>query len=267
MFAKTGNPALSAFEQRSMGVDASGQVVRKTMTMQGTIVASGTLLAICVGAALFFWGSVVTPAINAGNLGSVTPWLFGSMIVGLVLSLVCIFAKKTCPFVGPVYAACEGVFVSAVSAVIPAWFMSNGDGPPDYTIIFQAVTITFGIFAGMLIAYGAGIVKATGVMAKMFAAGMIGVSLYFVVMLVGNLFLGSVIPNLWASTSPLGIGFSLLLVALASFSLVMDFELIKRGVNNGAPKYMEWYGAVGLLISLVWLYVEVLRLLAKLRRD
>lgn len=262
MFGGSSNPALSAFEQKALGVDALGETRPKTMTLRGTVIASASLLSICVGAAIISWTQIVDPAIAAGNLGALMPWLFGSMIGGLVLSLVCIFAKKTSPFVGPIYAAAEGVFVSTVSAVIMAQFLGR---PDDFGLVFQAITITFGIFAGMLIAYGSGLIKAGGVIGKMFGAAMIGLLLYVAALWIGNGLFGLGIPNLYASTSPLGIGFSVLVVALASYSLVIDFEIIKHGVSTGQPKYMEWYAGVGLLISLVWLYIEVLRLLAKLR--
>lgn len=260
--ASSSNPALGAFQtQRWDELMTSRQA--KVMTMTGTVIATSVLLAICVVSALATWSMVVQPAVAAGSLGSVYPWLLGSIIGGLVLGLVCTFAPKACPIVGPVYAGVEGVALATISAMIMQRFL----GKMDPMLMFQAVTVTFGIFSGMLVAYGAGWVKAGGIVMKMFIAASIGVALYFFAMLLGRFFFPGTIPNLWASASPMGIAFSGLLVAMASYSLVIDFEVVKRGVETRAPKYMEWYAGVGLLVSLVWLYIEVLRLLAKLRRD
>jgi uncharacterized YccA/Bax inhibitor family protein len=260
---QSSNPALNAF-----GVDrwddlAGVETRAKTMTIAGTTMKTATLLAICSITAIVFWMQAVTPALLNNNLGSMFPWLIGSVIGGIVLGLVCCFVPKSSPFVGPVYAAVEGVALATISAFVMQRFL----GKMDPSLIFQAVTLTFAIFGGMLIGFAGGVIKAGGILQKMFIACSIGVGLYFVVILVGNVFLGAGIPNLWASASPIGIGFSVLLVLMASYSLVLDFDLIQRGVRTGAPKYMEWYAGVGLLISLVWLYIEILRLLAKMRSN
>ncbi|MEM7622313.1 MAG: Bax inhibitor-1/YccA family protein [Planctomycetota bacterium] len=265
-----GNPTLNTFggdEPARWDQIQTGEIPppEKVMTLQGTIIASGALLAICIGAALIAWLKIVEPAVSVDgktlNYGALMPWLFGSMIGGLVLSLVCIFAKKTCMFLGPLYAAAEGIFIATVSAVIVHRFM----GEQNMGLIFQAVTLTFGIFGGLLIAYGSGLIRTSPIINKVFMVGMGGIMLYVAALWIGNGIFGLGIPNLYSSASPLGIGFSLFVVAMASYSLVIDFETIKQGVAQRAPKHYEWFAAVGLLISLVWLYIEVLRLVAKLR--
>jgi len=258
----TGNPALRTFDQPKRWHElALEKPQARTMTLTGTVVASATLFSICVGSALISWKQIVEPALAAQSFGSLYPWLIGSLIGGLVLSLIALFAQKTAPFVGPLFAAAEGILLATISAVIVQRFL----GGQDLGLIFQAITITFGIFAGMLIAYGSGLVKASGIMAKMFMVGAAGLGVYVLAIWIGNGLFGLGIPNLYASASPLGIGFTALCLALASYSLVFDFELVKQGINQQAPKHLEWVAAVGLLASLVWIYIEVLRLLAKLR--
>jgi len=123
------------------------------------------------------------------------------------------------------------------------------------------------VLAGLLVAYGAGLVRVGGTAAKVICALVGAAFLYSIVLMVGNGLLGAGIPNLFWSASPLGIGFSVLMIVLASFVLILDFQFVEAGAANRLPKYMEWYAGVGLLVTLVWLYVEILRLLAKLRSD
>ena len=176
--------------------------------------------------------------------------VFGGFIVAMVLC----FKQTWAPVLAPVYAVLEGLFLGGISAVFAARFGG---------IVFQAVAMTFGTLFALLAAYQSGYIRATekfklGVIA---ATGGIAV-VYLVSMVLG--FFGVQIPGIFGSGA-VGIGFSVVVVVIAALNLVLDFDLIERGAQAGAPKYMEWYGAFSLMVTLVWLYLEILRLLAKLK--
>lgn len=269
---RTSNPALKAFDTDNLGVARYEELTDgtstakpvKTMTMAGTISASAVLLGICsvVGVAMWSW---FNGQINAGGTANIGLWMIGSLIGTLVLGLIIGFVPKSAPWLSPIFAAGEGVVLAAITIFITQRWLGDADGSAATGLIFQAVVVTFGIFAGMLAAYGTGIIKAGPIFQKIVIAGTIGVGLYVLVLWVANGIFGAGIPNLYASASPIGIGFTVVCVVLASLNLVLDFELVKRGVQTAQPRYMEWYAAFGLLVTLVWLYIEVLRLLAKLR--
>ncbi len=183
------------------------------------------------------------------------PWMLGGIIGGLVVALVTIFKKEWSPFTAPLYAALEGLALGGISSILDQAY---------HGIAMQAVGLTFGVLAVMLFLYTAGIVRAT----PRFTLGVIAATggifvVYMVDMVLG--FFGHHISLLYDS-GPLGIGISLVIVIVASLNLILDFGMIESGVQAGAPKYMEWYGAFGLMVTLVWLYMEMLRLLSKMRR-
>lgn len=159
----------------------------------------------------------------------------------------------------------EGAFVSGLSLFVAERWLGGADNPAATGTIFQAVVLTFAIMAAMLIAYGTGLVKGGKVFTAVVMTGTMGLMLYVAVLWIGNGIFGAGIPNLYSSTSPLGIGFTAACLLFASMFLVLDFRMIDEGIKRGAPKHMEWYGAFSLLVTLVWIYVEVLRLLAKLQ--
>ena len=268
---RTGNPTFRGFEDaRRWEDDALARAA--SMTVSGTAARTGVLVSLCAGTAVLAWNPMVAWA-NAGEFGPLLGATFGSVLLGLVLFLVMMFAKKTSPVLAPLYAITEGAYLTGVSIFVAARYL----GPDGATgavvsaeatgLIFQAVLMTFGVLAGLLVAYGAGLVRIGGTAAKVMCALLGAVLLYWVVLMIGNMAFGAGIPNLFTSASPMGIGFSVLLVVLASFFLILDFQYIEAGAANRLPKYMEWYAGVGLLVTLVWLYVEILRLLAKLRSD
>ncbi|MFG0306779.1 MAG: Bax inhibitor-1/YccA family protein [Phycisphaerales bacterium JB040] len=263
------NPTMGVFEKPQTWDDLD-QAERKlkTMSINGVVFATSVLLAICGASAVATWNMFVdmfaSTSAGAGS-GNGLLWLGGSMIGGLVLCLVISFKPVTAPVLSPIYAAIQGVFVSAFSAIIAYRYLGAADNPEALDLIAQALFLTLGVLGGMLIAYRTGLIRIGGTFAKIMMGALIGVVLYSVVVMIGNGLLGAGIPNLFDSASPLGIGFSVLLVALASLFLVLDFQMIEAGVKNQAPKYMNWYGGFSLLVTLVWLYIEILRLLAKLR--
>jgi len=241
---RTSNPALN--EKAFKGQVAIGEA----MTLQGTVNKTGLLLLCVVATSAWTWGMAHSETPEAAM-----PWMFGGMIGGLLVALVTIFKKQWSPLTAPLYALLEGLVLGGISAV----FEKSYPG-----IAVQAVGLTFGTLFVMLLAYKSGIIRATqgfklGVIA---ATGGIAV-FYLVEMLLG--FFHVQVPAINGSGF-IGIGFSLFVVIIAALNLVLDFDMIETGVQNGAPKYMEWYGAFGLMVTLIWLYLEILRLLGKARR-
>jgi len=247
---RSSNPALK--ESSFLDIN-SGTVVRggnDVMTLNGTVNKTGMLLLLCVLTATFAWSQVTTPA---GVVG-VGPYMWGGLIGGLVLAFATIFKKEWAPITAPLYALVEGFFLGAISAM----FNHMYDG-----IVMQAVLLTFGTLFAMLFAYRSGMIKVTEKFKLGVAAATGGVFLVYMASIVLGFF-GINIPMIHES-GLIGIGFSLVVVVIAALNLVMDFDFIETGVDKGAPKYMEWYGAFGLMVTLVWLYIEFLRLLSKLQ--
>ncbi|HEY0334362.1 MAG TPA: Bax inhibitor-1/YccA family protein [Stenotrophomonas sp.] len=249
---RSGNPTL----QESTFLDlASGSVVRRdgdAMTLSGTINKTGFLLLLTLITAAFAWSQTLTP--DGEVLPQAQVYLWGGVLGGLVLALITTFKKTWSPVTAPLYALVEGFFLGAISAIFEARF--NG-------IVFQAVLLTFGTLFALLFAYRSGLIKATENFKLGVVAATGGIALvYLATMALG--FFGIRIPFIHDS-GLIGIGFSLFVVVIAALNLVLDFDFIETGVEQGAPKYMEWYGAFGLMVTLVWLYLEFLRLLSKLQ--
>ena len=171
-----------------------------------------------------------------------------------MLALVTIFVKKASPYTAPLYALCEGLVLGGISAFYEVKFPG---------IVVQAVGLTFGTLFCLLAAYKSGLIRATENFKLGVVAATGGIALVYLASIVLGFF-DIRIPMIHES-GIVGIGFSLFVVVIAALNLVLDFDFIETGVEQGAPKYMEWYGAFGLMVTLVWLYVEFLRLLAKLQ--
>jgi uncharacterized YccA/Bax inhibitor family protein len=218
------------------------------MTVQGTAIKCGFLLAICVAGAGFAWEQTVARPDLVGRFA------MGGALGGFVLALITIFKPNVAPFTSPFYAALEGLFLGAVSALFDAMYPG---------IVPQAVTLTFGTLAAMLVAYMSGVIRATENFKLGVVAATGGIALaYFLSMVLGMF--GVVVPYIHQG-GPIGIGISVFVVIIAALNLVLDFDFIEQGAAHGAPKYLEWYGAFSLMVTLVWLYIEFLRLLAKLQ--
>jgi uncharacterized YccA/Bax inhibitor family protein len=240
---RSGNPALGA----DTFTRVSPIVGHETMTIGGTVNKTAMSLAVLFVAAMYVWGRGA-----AGQLPM--PLVIGGVIGGFVVAMVTVFKQTWAPYTTPLYAALEGLALGGISYV----FERSYPG-----IVAQAVFLTFGTLGALLFAYRSGIIRATenfklGVFA---ATGGIGV-VYLLSFVLG--FFGIGVP-LIHSSGTFGILFSLFVVVIAALNLVLDFDFIEEGAERGAPKYMEWYGAFGLLVTLVWLYLEILRLLAKLQ--
>lgn len=252
---RTSNPALQQFVQPQAWDQLGSSAKSSTMTVTGTAIKTGILLAICASAAVLTLNWVGT----AANPSVVTLPFFGSLFGGLVLALIMSFKPATSPFLAPVYAAAEGVVVGVISWYVPQRY---GVGPG---VVFQAAGLTFGILFALIVAYSAGLVRLGSTATKMVVVATGGIAAYYLAIMMLGMF-GVNIPNLSADASPIGIGFSILVICLATLNLVLDFQFIEAGVERKSPKYMEWYGAFGLLVTLVWLYIETLKLLSKMRK-
>jgi len=222
------------------------------MTANGTFAKTFVLFLIVLAGAAFGWQQV---EVSPTDQIQIPGWIWISVLVGFGLAMVCIFKPTTAPFVSPLYALVEGVFLGAISKA----FESQWDG-----IVFQAVLATVGVFFATLALYVFGVVKVT----KKFQMVVIGATLGILVMYLLTFLLSvfGVEMTFWNDPTPLGIIISVVICVVASLNLFLDYEFIRQATLKGAPKYMEWYGAFGIMVTLVWLYLEILRLLSLLRR-
>jgi uncharacterized YccA/Bax inhibitor family protein len=251
---KTSNPALGKntfndFAQSQYGgnlVDASAR-----MSLSGTVNKTGILLLCAVATAAWTWNSflqtrdpsTVYPAIMIGAFG------------GLIVAFVTIFKKTWSPVTAPIYALLEGLVLGGLSAIFDLRYPG---------IAMEAVGLTFGTLFVLLLAYKSGLIKVTQKFRLGVVAATGGIMLFYFLTLLLSFFHISFLSSVYGS-GLIGIGFSLFVVAIASLNLVLDFDFVEQGVSQGAPKYMEWYAAFGIMVTLVWLYLEMLRLLSKIR--
>jgi uncharacterized YccA/Bax inhibitor family protein len=230
------------------------------MRVGGVASASAVLLAILLVTGWVGWQAVeITTGRNlAGETvvleTRIPPWLFISWIAGFGLAILTVFKPKLARITGPLYAAAQGLLVGGISHIYEVRF----DG-----IVLQAVGLTVGVFMVMLTLFATGRIRVTEKLRMGIVAGTAAIFLVYMVSMVLRLF-GADVPFIH-DAGPIGIGFSLLVVGLASMNLLLDFDLIQRGVEMRAPRVMEWYAAFSLFVTLVWLYLELLRLLGKLR--
>lgn len=248
---RSGNPALNQNTFLDVG---SGQVVSRdasqVMTLNGTVNKTGFLLLLAVATAAYTW-SLFDPM----NPGAVMPWMLVGGIGGFIVAIVTVFKKTWAPVTAPMYALLEGLFLGGISAFFEARFPG---------IVMQAVMLTLGVLAALLLAYKSGLIRATENFKLGVVAATGGIALLYLVNMGMRLF-GFEGMGFIHESSLMGIAFSAFVVVIAALNLVLDFDFIESGAEAGAPKYMEWYGAFGLVVTLVWLYLEILRLLAKLQ--
>ncbi|MBD3246970.1 MAG: hypothetical protein GF333_08210 [Candidatus Omnitrophica bacterium] len=238
---RTANPALKAnVFQGSAAVPGA-----QSMTIEGTTNKTFLLLMLTVFSASWVWN----------HLADFQPFLFPALILGLIIGIVTVFKKQWAPVTAPLYAAVQGVVLGVISAVVEQQYQG---------IVMQAVGLTFGTLFALLFAYKSGLIKVTQNFRLGVVAATGGIMVVYLISFGMRLF-GLQMPFIHES-GIVGIGFSLFVVVIAALNLVLDFDFIERGAEYGAPKYMEWYGAFGLIVTLIWLYIEILRLLAKLQR-
>ena len=245
---RTANPALNS----STFDTFDGYAIERshTMTLNGTATKTGMLLVLLAASAGYSWMELR----GAGGFQAVMPKFLGGLAVSLIAGIALWFKRDWAPVLAPVYAVAEGLVLGVISAAYDEKF---------HGIVFQAICLTFGTLFSLLTAYRTGLIKPTenfklGVFA---ATGAIAI-LYLVNMIMHMCGMHGV--SFLHGSGPLAIGINAVIVVIAALNLVLDFDFIEAGVHHGAPKYMEWYAGYGLLVTLVWLYIEILRLLSKI---
>lgn len=242
---RSGNPALTADTFSSAMVQAG----EERMTVMGTVHKTGLALLITALAASFSWG--LSPQ------DPIFPFaLYGGVFGGFIVAMVIIFNKTMAPTLTPVYAALEGLFLGAVSGVFEAQYSG---------IVSQAILCTFGVLMSLLLAYQTRLIEPTENFKLGVFAATGGIAIFYFVSIIMSFFGFSI--GYMTDSSPMSIGISVAIVIVAALNLVLDFDFIESGAQAGAPKYMEWFGAFGLMVTLVWLYLEILHLLAKMRNN
>lgn len=243
---KSSNPALAIEPFRGVTYVSPGN----SMTISGTINKTFFMLALVLLPAVWVWKQLY--GINA-NPGAVQAWMIGGMIAGFVLSLVTIFKKEWCPVTAPLYAVAQGLFLGGMSGLFEQAYPG---------IVVQAVSLSIATLLAMLMVYRAGWIQATDGFKMGIVAATLGIAaVYFIAIILG--FFGINVPFMTGS-GWFSLLFSFFVVGIAALNFILDFDLIEQGSRGGAPKYMEWYGAFALMVTLIWLYVEILRLLWKL---
>ena len=241
---KSGNPALNVF-QNTIALPGSG-----VMTERGTLNKFFLLFLLVMASASLTWKAFYDGV-------NVMPYMLGGAILGFITALAIIFKKEWAAYLTPVYALFEVVFLGAISATYNNVFAKTAPG-----IVTQAVLLTFGCVISMYLLYRFRIIKVTEQLRSIIFIATAGIAIFYLLSIVLRMFHVDI--AFIHEGSMLGIGFSLFVVAIAALNLLLDFDMIEKGVAAGAPKYMEWYGAFGLLVTIVWLYLEILRLLSKL---
>jgi len=244
MSFRSGNPALTSKIFTNAAPDASGE----TMTLDGTVNKTTISLLMLIIAAYYTFSTPIEKS---------AIFIFPGFIGGFILALITIFKKQWAPYTVPLYSILEGLALGGISAIYESMYTD---------IVQQAIFLTFGIFCALLFAYKTGFIKATENFKLGVFAGTAGIGVVYLVNFIMIMFGGDGIAVMSIeNASMMSIGFSIFVVIMASLNLVLDFDFIEYGAEAGAPKYMEWYGAFGLLVTLIWLYLEILRLLAKLQ--
>lgn len=248
---RSNNPVLSRFAETARGT--FGLAGTEAMTVAGTAGKAAVLLVVLAFSAALTWSQVAT-----GRTDLVMPAMLVGGIGGFIFAMITAFRPQSARFTAPIYASLEGIFLGALSAMYNLRFA----GLPQ-----QAVLLTIGVAAGVFVLYRFRILRATEGFKRMMLASMMGIGLFYIGSMLLSLF--GVNIGYFTSSGPLAIGVNLAIAGIAALNLVLDFDRIEEGVRMGAPKAMEWFAAFGLMVTLIWLYLELLRLLSRLqgRRD
>lgn len=247
---KSGNPTLTQkMFDKSMHIEAS---LQGTMSVRGAINKFGFLMLMVIAGAAYNWhlfeqgqSSMVSTLLMVG--------VFGGLITGIAIS----FKPNWAGYLAPLYGLLEGLFIGGISAILNAAFAEKYPG-----LIMQAVGLTFGVAIAMFLLYNFRVINATERFKSVIFTATLGIGIFYLLTMVLRMF--GVNVGFMTDSSLLSIGISLFIVAIAALNLILDFDMIEQGAERGAPKFMEWYGAFGLMVTLVWLYLEILRLLSKL---
>jgi uncharacterized YccA/Bax inhibitor family protein len=251
---KTSNPALGdkTFTDLARGGQFGGALdATQSMTLSGTVNKTGILLLCAIATAAWTWRAYVQ---SDGDASSVGGLMIAGLIGGFIVAMITIFKKEWSPVTAPIYALLEGLVLGGISAVTNARYPGIG---------IEAVSLTFGTLLVLLLAYSSGLIPVTQKLRMGIIAATGGIAVFYLLEMVLSFF-GVHFATI-NGNGLIGIGFSVVVVIVAALNLVLDFDFIETGVRVGAPKYMEWYGAFGIIVTLVWLYLEILRLLSKVR--
>jgi len=246
---KSGNPALS---EKRFQDSVSSVPGYETMTVKGSLNKFGLLLLVLVSTAFYSWVQFQNSSSNVMAL--MMTGVFGGLIVAIVL----IFKKQWAPVLAPIYALLEGLVLGSVSAMYNDMFAESAPN-----IVMNSILLTFGVCAAMYLLFATGIIKVTNTFRTIMLTATAGIALFYLISMILRMTGVADLSFIHEGTT-VGIVFSLFVVIIASLNLIMDFDMIQKGAEAGAPKYMEWYGAFGLMVTIVWLYLEMLRLLSKI---
>jgi uncharacterized YccA/Bax inhibitor family protein len=248
---RSGNPALNKNTFAATGAFAGTE--SEVMTINGTVNKIFIMLLLVIGGASYVWNKFFSAYDMQQGIAAVQPWLIGGGIGGFIVAIITVFKQSWARITAPIYALLEGVFLGGLSAIFEAQFQG---------IVIQAVGLTFGVLFVLLLAYRSGWIKVTQNFRLGVVAATGGIALFYLVSFILGMF--GVNTGYLHGTSLLSIGISVVIVIVAALNLVLDFDFIESGAEQGAPKHMEWYAAFGLMVTLIWLYIELLRLLSKL---
>ena len=247
---RTGNPTLTEkIFDKSLHENAGAFGV---MSVRGTLNKFGFLLMMVMASAMYVWNIYAE-----GNIGTANTLMIAGAIGGFVLALVMMFKPNWAGYIAPAYGILEGLFIGGISAFFNAMFQKSYPN-----IILHAVGLTMGVALAMFLLYNFRIISVTNRLRSIIMSATVGIGLFYLIVWVLGMF--GVDMGFAFDSSPLSIGISLFIVGIAAMNLLLDFDAIERASEMGAPKFMEWYSAFGLLVTLVWLYLEILKLLSKL---
>ncbi len=246
MIARSANPGLN---KKTFSLVRDFAQRDNLMTLQGTVNKTGIMLFLALISAMWVWRQFFV-----FESSQISLYLWGGAIGGFIAAMIAIFKPTTAPIVAPIYALLEGLFLGGISSIMEARFPG---------IVIQAVGLTFGTLFALLFAYKSGLIKATENFKLGVTAATGGIFMIYMASFILGFF-GMNVPFIH-SNGIIGIGISGFIVVIAALNLVLDFDFIEHGVEQGSPKFMEWRAALGLMITLVWLYIEILHLLSKLR--
>lgn len=247
---KSGNPTLTEkMFDRSLHIESNMQ---GTMSVRGTLNKFGFLLLMIIAGAAYSWH-----LFEQAQTGLMNTLMMVGVFGGLITAVAISFKPNWAPYLAPLYGLLEGLFVGAISAILNAAFAEKYPG-----LVMQAVGLTFGVAIAVFLLYNFRVIRATEKFKSVIIAATMGIALFYLLTMVLRLF--GVNVSFMYDSSMLSIGISLFVVAIAALNLILDFDMIEQGAERGAPKFMEWFGAFGLMVTLVWLYIEMLKLLSKL---
>ena len=247
---KSGNPTLTEKMFDKSHEMAAGTM--GTMTVRGAINKFGFMMLMLIAGAAYNWNLY-----EQLKQDTMTTLMWVGIIGGLISALAITFKPNWAPVLAPLYALLEGLFIGAISAIMNAAFADSYPG-----LIMQAVGLTFGVALAMFLLYNFRVISATERFKSIVFTATLGIGIFYLITMVLRMF--GVNVSFMYDSSLLSIGISLFVVGIAALNLIMDFDMIEQGAERGAPKFMEWYGAFGLMVTIVWLYIEMLKLLSKL---